>query len=233
MKLYLIPNLLTQEAGAQTIAGCVLKAIEHVRLFFVEEPKSARALLKKIDPKFPLTEATFLSLNEHTPPKDLEQYLDQAEGKDMAIISEAGYPCVADPGADLVRSAHLKGVEVVPLVGASSIILALASSGLNGQNFAFNGYLPKDKNERLKKIKALEQRSLKDGQTQIIMETPYRSQSLLEDLLGVCSPKTHLCVACDIAGSGQMIKTATIEQWRRKAITLEKKPTLFLLLYFY
>ena len=228
-KLYLIPNTLTVEAKGDTIADSVAQAIKHVRLFFVEEPKAARALLKKLNPDFPLSECTFVDLNEHTLIKEAGQHLSQTQ--DMAIISEAGYPCVADPGADLVRLAHEKGIEVVPLIGASSIILALASSGLGGQNFAFNGYLPKDKDERTKKIKALEQRSSVEKQTQIVMETPYRNQNLLEDLLSICDFKTTLCVASDLTGPAQMIKTATVGQWQKSGIKLEKKPTLFLLLY--
>ena len=226
-KLYLIPNTLTDEAKGDSIASSVAQAIKHVRLFFVEEPKSASALLKKLNPDFPLSECTFIDLNEHTLIKEAGQYLSQAQ--DMAIISEAGYPCVADPGADLVRLAHERGIEIVPLIGASSIILALASSGLGGQNFAFNGYLPKDKDERTKKIKALEQRSSVEKQTQIVMETPYRNQHLLEDILSVCNPKTMLCVASDLTGPEQMIKTASVSQWQKSGIKLEKKPTLFLM----
>jgi 16S rRNA (cytidine1402-2'-O)-methyltransferase len=226
-KLYLVPNTITEDSQSDSLAPAVAKAIEHIRLFFVEEPKSARALLKKLNPAFPLTECQYVPLNEHTSIKDIEQYFDGS--KDAAIISEAGYPCVADPGADLVRLAHQKGVQVTPLVGASSIILALAASGLGGQNFAFNGYLPKDKEERLKKIKALEERSAKEGQTQIIMETPYRNQSLLEDFLGVCHHKTLLCVASAITGPSQVIKTASIGDWKKSVIKLEKNPALFII----
>ncbi len=232
-KLYLIPNILINRAKADSMATSVAQAIRPLRLFFVEGPKSARALLRTLDPDFPLSECVFLPLNEHTQSKEIESHFSQSHDRDMAIISEAGYPCVADPGAELVRLAHGQGVEVVPLVGASSIILALAASGLNGQNFAFNGYLPKDRQERLKKIKTLEQRSAQEGQTQIVMEAPYRNQNLLEDLLSVCDTKTLLCTASDITGPQQMIKTATVTQWRKMAIRLEKVPTVFLLLYIY
>ncbi|MBI3602446.1 MAG: SAM-dependent methyltransferase [Candidatus Omnitrophica bacterium] len=230
-KLYLIPNTLTQEAGASFIPEAVAKAIQEVRVFFVEEPKSARALLKKLRPDFPLAECTFFALNEHTSLIETRQCLVSTvnQGKDIGIISEAGYPCVADPGADLVRLAQAQGIEVVPLAGASSIILALAASGLNGQSFAFNGYLSKDKGERLKKIKALEQHSAQEGQTQIVMEAPYRNQNLLEDFLSVCHPKTLLCVASDITGSSQMIKSCSIQEWKKKPLVLEKKPTLFMI----
>ncbi|MEI7997895.1 MAG: SAM-dependent methyltransferase [Candidatus Omnitrophota bacterium] len=232
-KLYLIPNTITDEARADTIPSCIAEVVSQVRLFFVEEPKSARALLRKLRGDFPLTECTFVPLNEHTSINDIKGYIHEAKDKDAAIISEAGYPCVADPGANLVRLAHEQGREVVPLIGASSIILALAASGLGGQNFAFIGYLPKDKTERYKRIRMLEQRSAQESQTQIIMETPYRNSSLLEDLLSTCHPKTLLCVAADITGPTQMIKTATIDEWKKRPILLDKKPTLFLLLYFY
>ena len=205
--------------------------IKDVRAFFVEEPKSARALLKAIDLNFPLSECKYVDLNEHTTLKELEKSFKELGHQDMAIISEAGYPCVADPGANLVRLVHKAGGEVIPLAGASSIILALAASGLNGQNFAFNGYLPKDKEHRYTKIRTLEQRSRKETQTQIFMETPYRNQNLLEDLLTVCQAETQLCIACDITGPSQMIKTFSVSQWKHKAITLPKQPTLFLLLY--
>ncbi len=230
-KLYLIPNTLTHQAKGDSIASFVAQAIGHVRLFFVEEPKSARGLLKKLIPDFPLADCTWVALNEHTSIKEVGEFFKETGSQDMAIISEAGYPCVADPGADLVRLAHEKGIEIVPLVGSSSIILALAASGLGGQNFAFNGYLPKDKEERLKKIKFLEHRSTQEKQTQMVMETPYRNQNLLEDFLSACNPKTMLCVASDITGAAQMIKTDSIGGWKKRDIKLEKNPTLFLLLY--
>ena len=232
-KLYLIPNTLTDEAKSDSIASTVAQAIGHIRVFFVEEPKSARALLKKLNPDFPLSEFRYIDLNEHTLIREVEHQWAEVGDQDIAIISEAGYPCVADPGAELVRLAHQKGIAVIPLTGASSIILALAASGLGGQNFAFNGYLPKDKDERLKKIKVLEKRSHTEKQTQIVMETPYRNQSLLEDLISVCNAQTLLCVASDLTGPLQMIKTASVAQWQKMGMKLEKKPTLFLLLYIY
>jgi 16S rRNA (cytidine1402-2'-O)-methyltransferase len=162
--------------------------------------------------------------------KVLSQEL-QSLKEDIGLISEAGYPCVADPGRDLVRLAHEQGWEIIPLIGASSIILALAASGLNGQNFAFNGYLPREEALRQKKIKDLEARSAKETQTQIIMEAPYRNQALMEDLLRTCQPRTLLCIASDITGSGQTIKTKTVVDWKKSLPQLEKRPTLFLLLY--
>ncbi len=239
MKLYLIPNILTQEVetrqpvvsvvepclvSTNSIPVAVSQAIRPIRLFFVEEPKAARALLRRLDANFPLGECTFVPWNEHT-----KNSVEFKNGQDAGIISEAGYPCVADPGAELVRLAHAQAIEVVPLPGASSIILALAASGLNGQQFAFNGYLPKERQERLKKIKILEQRATQEGQTQIVMEAPYRSQNLLGDILSVCHPKTLLCVACDVTGHHQMIKTLPVDEWKKKGIVLDKIPTLFLM----
>lgn len=229
-KLFLIPNVLSEQSNAASLAHIAL-TIERVRVFFVEEPKSARKLLKAINPNFPLSECTYIDLNEHTLMADLEKSFDEFAAQDIGIVSEAGYPCVADPGSQLVRLMHQSGGQVIPLQGASAIILALASSGLNGQNFAFNGYLSRDRDDRIKRIRVLEQRSKNEGQTQILMDAPYRSQSLLEDLLATCQGPTQLCVACDITGTDQMIHTTTIAQWKKKGIILPKKPTLFLLLY--
>lgn len=228
-KLYLIPNFLSQEGRQEALSGFLVASVQNIRLFFVEEPKSARALLKKLG--LPLAECTLVDLNEHTAISQIEENFSEHLNQDMGIISEAGYPCVADPGAALVRLAHEKHIQVVPLAGASSIILALAASGLNGQNFAFNGYLPRDRAEKIKKIKLLEQRSRQEGQTQIIMEAPYRSQSFYEDLLFACHPSTLLCVACDLTGPNELVQTCSIEQWKRKSLRLQKMPTLFLLLY--
>ena len=228
-KLYLIPNILSDQSKVDTVPAYIACVIKDIRIFFVEEPKSARSLLKKINPNFPLSECTYIDLNEHTSLQEIEKFFKESMEQDMAVISEAGYPCVADPGASLVRLVHQAGGEVIPLAGASSIVLALAASGLNGQNFAFNGYLPKDKDERVKKIRALEQRSMQEGQTQIVMEAPYRSQSLLDDILATCQPRTLLCIACDITGQDQMIRTQSIAQWKKQPITLLKRPTLFLI----
>ena len=204
-------------------------AIAHVRTFFVEEPKSARRLLKQLHPDFPLQECRFFDLNEHTSSAKLKDYVDILKGSDAGIVSESGCPCVADPGADLVWLAHQDNVEVVPLVGSSSILLALMASGLNGQNFAFNGYLSKDKQQRAAKMKMLQRRSQQEDQTQIFMETPYRNQSLFDELLEGLSLQTRLCVACDITGQGQFIRTKTIETWRKANIQLPKSPCLFII----
>jgi 16S rRNA (cytidine1402-2'-O)-methyltransferase len=227
-KLYLVPNLINEESG-NLFPDYIARAIKDVRVFFVEEPKSCRRLLKSLDPQFPLVECRFLDLNEHSDPRQIHEYVRVLKEGDCAIVSEAGCPCVADPGADLVFLAHQNQVEVIPMVGPSSILLALMASGLTGQNFAFNGYLPKDRQERTQKIKMLENRSLKENQTQIFMETPYRNQSIFEDILAVAQDKTSLCIACDITGPQQIIKTLSIKEWKKTTPDIHKKPALFLL----
>jgi 16S rRNA (cytidine1402-2'-O)-methyltransferase len=227
-KLYLVPNHIS-ETGAEGFAGVLAHKIKGVRVFFVEEPKSARRLLKSLDAAFPLAESRFLDLNEHTTPKEVQGYVKVLKENDSAIISEAGCPCVADPGGELVLLAHQNQVEIIPLVGPSSIIMALMASGLSGQNFAFNGYLPKEAQERRRKIKQLEDRSFKEKQTQIFMETPYRNQGLLEDVLSTCEDKTLLCVASDITGPQQNIKTMSVNSWKKSPFNFDKRPSLFLL----
>jgi len=228
-KLYLVPNSIN-EGGENLLPLYVALAIKDIRTFFVEEPKSARRLLKSFDTNFPLNDCRFFDLNEHSNPKEIQGYANILKEGDCAIISEAGCPCVADPGADLVFLAHQLQINIIPLVGPSSILLALMASGLSGQNFAFNGYLPKDRQDRAKKIKMLEDCSTKEKQTQIFMEAPYRNQSILEDILANCQDRTNLCIACDITAPSQIIKTMTIREWKKSPINIDKKPALFLLL---
>ena len=227
-KLYLVPNSIN-EASNNLLPDYIAHEIKDVRIFFVEEPKSSRRLLKSLDAQFLLGECRFFDLNEHSDPKEIHEYAQILKEGNSAIISEAGCPCVADPGADLVFLAHQNGIEVIPLIGPSSILLALMASGLSGQNFAFNGYLPKDRQERTQKIRSLEDRSFKMQQTQIFMDTPYRNQSVLEEILATCQDRTYLCIACDITGSEQMIKTMSINGWKKKPFKFNKKPSLFLL----
>jgi 16S rRNA (cytidine1402-2'-O)-methyltransferase len=227
-KLYLVPNTIS-ETSINLLPDYIAREIKDVRVFFVEEPKSGRRLLKSIDAQFPLSDCRFFDLNEHTNPKQIQEYAKLLKEGNSAVISEAGCPCVADPGADLVFLAHQNQIEIVPLVGPSSILLALMASGLNGQNFAFNGYLPKDKQERIQKIKMLEERSHKEKQAQIFMEAPYRNQSILEDILAVAQDKTFLCIACGITGPHQIIKTMSVKEWKKTPLNFDKKPALFLL----
>ncbi|HOW35053.1 MAG TPA: SAM-dependent methyltransferase [Candidatus Omnitrophota bacterium] len=227
-KLYLIPNVIAEE-NFSVVSQYIARTIESIRLFIVEEEKPARVFLKRINPQFSAADCTFLLLNEHTPAAEIQKYIKTIADKNAGIISESGCPCVADPGADLVLLAHKHGMELIPLVGPSSITLALMASGLNGQNFAFNGYLPKEKNLRIKKIKDLERRSAQENQTQIFMEAPYRNDNLLKDVLASCEAATLLCVACDLTAPTQWIKTATVNEWRRIEISLDKRPALFLI----
>ncbi len=225
-KVFLIPN---QIHDAQDVPVPIFApGIEHVRVFFIEEIKSARRLLKKLNPQIQIDQCTFYDLNEHISLKETEEHFQKAGDQDIGIISEAGCPGVADPGADVVLLAHKQGREIVPFVGPSSILLALMASGLNGQNFAFNGYLPKDKGERIKKLKDLEKRSANEKQTQIFMEAPYRNQNLFEDVLQNCDPATVLCVAVDLMNPAQFIKTRSIRDWKTSKVDINKKPALFL-----
>ena len=227
-KLYLVPNSINEEGG-NLLPAYIAQEIKDIRIFFVEEPKSARRLLKSLNAQFPLADCRFFDLNEHSNPKQIQEYHKILKESDSAIISEAGCPCVADPGADLVLLAHQNNIEIIPLVGPSSIILALMASGLSGQNFAFNGYLPKDRQARAEKIRSLEERSFKEKQTQIFMEAPYRNQNILEDILAIAQEATRLCIACDITGAGQFIKTMSIKEWKKAPVNIDKKPALFLL----
>ena len=227
-KLYLVPNSIN-EGAANCLPSSIASEIKHIRVFFVEEPKSARRLLKSLDAEIPLNACRFFDLNEHSSARDVQDYAKILKEGDSAIISEAGCPCVADPGADLVLLAHQNQIEIIPLIGPSSILLALMSSGLSGQNFAFNGYLPKDRTQRAQKIRSLEERSFKEKQTQIFMEAPYRNQSVLEDILATCQDRTLLCIACDITSPGQIIKTLPIKEWKKSALNFDKRPALFLL----
>ena len=227
-KLYLVPNSINEEPK-NLLPNYILHEIKDIRVFFVEEPKSARRLLKSLDPLFPLNDCRYIDLNEHSKPKDLHEYSKTLKESNCAIISEAGCPCVADPGADLVLLAHHHKIEIIPLVGPSSILLALMASGLSGQNFAFNGYLPKDRQERIQKIRALEERSHRESQTQIFMETPYRNQNMLDDILQNTKDNTCLCVASDITASNQCINTMSIKEWKKHSINIDKKPTIFII----
>ncbi len=228
-KLYLIPNFLSEESAVKIGYAHLLEAIKDLRHFIVEERKSAQKLLKILDSQFPLTECAFFEFNEHSSLQDAREIFKSLQGQDAGIISEAGMPCVADPGQEIVLLAHQNNWEVIPLAGSSSIFLALAASGLNGQNFAFNGYLPKEREERIKKLKILEERSSREHQTQIFMEAPYRNQNLFEDILSSCHPQTLLSVAVDLTSPTQFIKTLTIQDWRKQKSVIPKKPALFLI----
>jgi 16S rRNA (cytidine1402-2'-O)-methyltransferase len=226
-KVFLIPNQIHDACDG--VLPVFAPGIEHVRVFFAEEIKSARRLLKKLNPLISFEQCKFYDLNEHISFMETEENFRKIGDQDMGVISEAGCPCLADPGADVVLLAHRHGFEIIPMVGPSSIILALMASGLSGQSFAFNGYLPKERTERIKKLKELEQRSAREKQTQIFMEAPYRNQNLLNDILQSCSLETFLCVAADLMSPAAVIKTCRIRDWKSQKIDIHKKPALFLL----
>jgi 16S rRNA (cytidine1402-2'-O)-methyltransferase len=229
--LYLIPTILGDTAEtADVLPQKINTIINEIDEYIVENEKSARHYLKKMGIKKPLQEIILHPLNQHTQPHEISSYLNSiGTGKNIGIISEAGCPGVADPGAEVVKLAHEKNIIVIPLVGPSSILLSLMASGFNGQSFAFNGYLPKERGERIKKIKDLEMLALRRNQTQMFIETPYRNMHLLEDLLANCDGNTKLCIACDITLPTEYIKTKTVATWKKQLPDLNKRPTIFLI----
>lgn len=229
-KLYLIPTTLGENDPMEVLPISVKDFINKTNYFIVENEKTARRFIKKISPSKSQQDLRLETLNKHTAPEQLSDYLKPClEGNDVGIISEAGCPGVADPGAEMVALAHQTGIQVVPMVGPSSILLALMASGMNGQSFAFNGYLPIDKTDKKKALKQLEKRSIDLGQSQIFMETPYRNNKLLQDLTSILQPHTLLTVATDITLAQEFIKTKTVKQWRTSTVDLHKRPTIFVL----
>lgn len=230
--LYLIPCTLGDTPAEQVLPQYVIGIARRLKHFVVEHPKSARQFLSALKPEQPIQSLNFATLNEHTVAAELDDLLAPLlAGEDVGIVSEAGCPGIADPGADLVNLAHRRGIRVVPLVGPSSILLALMASGLNGQCFAFHGYLPVADAERNKMIAALESESAKRKQTQLFIETPYRNEKLFGALLTHCRPQTLLCVASDITLPSEQIQTRTVAQWKNlPPPQLNKRPSLFLLL---
>lgn len=229
-KLYLIPTTLGDNAPLEVLPISVKKVIEDVTIFIVENEKSARRFIKKISPKKSQPSLELFLLNKFTQAIELPEFLNPCiAGKDVGLLSEAGCPGVADPGAEIVKLAHEKDIQVVPLVGPSSILMAIMSSGLNGQSFAFNGYLPIDKNERKKEIKRLERLSFEQNQSQIFIETPYRNNKMLEDICTSVSADTNVCVACDITLQTEFIKTLPAKIWAKKNVDLHKRPTIFII----
>ena len=230
--LYLIPCTLGDTPPEQVLPQHVIDVARKLSHFVVEQPKAARQFLSTLKPEQPIQSLHFASLNEHTLAKDMAELLAPLlAGHDVGVISEAGCPGIADPGADLVNLAHRNGIRVVPLVGPSSILLALMASGLNGQCFAFHGYLPIAEAERNKAISKLEADSAKLKQTQLFIETPYRNEKMFGALLAQCRSETQLCVATDITLPGEQILTRTIKLWKSQPIPqLNRRPSLFLLL---
>ena len=230
-KLYLIPSPLGENDPAEVIPGPILKSLEGFRTFVVEEVRTARRYLSKAGLRGKIGDLEFHELNEHTDEATIEGYTRLFDGgNDVALISEAGLPAVADPGAQLVALAHRHGIEVVPCVGPSSLMMALMASGLNGQSFAFCGYIPAKTDERRNRLKTLEKVSAQLRQTQILIETPYRNDSLFADILSVCGATTRVCVACNITMPDAYIKTMKVAQWKKEGLVIGKRPCVFLLL---
>ena len=228
--LYLIPVTLGDTAIEKVLPSHNKEIILGIKHFIVEDIRSARRFLKKVERSINIDELTFYPLNKHTSAEAISGYLKPLQaGESMGVISEAGCPAVADPGADVVAIAQRKNLKVIPLVGPSSIILSVMGSGFNGQSFAFHGYLPIDPNERAKRIKTLEQRVYAEDQTQLFIETPYRNNKMMEDIVKNCRPQTKLCIAANITCEGEYIKTKTIKEWQGKLPDLSKIPCIFLI----
>ena len=230
--LVLVPAWIAEDRPpSEVLSPAVLARVRGLRDFVVEDARSARRFLAACGHPGPMAQLSMQVLDEHTRPADVPSLLAPARaGRDLGLLSEAGAPAVADPGARLVACAHDEGVRVVPLVGPSSILLALMASGLEGQRFRFAGYLPATLADRVAAIRALESRSAANDETQVFIETPYRNDALLADVLKTCGAATRLCVAVDLTGEGEAVMTASIAHWRRQPKALGKRPAIFLLL---
>ncbi|EAR01544.1 SAM-dependent methyltransferase [Maribacter sp. HTCC2170] len=229
-KLFLIPSTLGDNEPLEVLPISIKRTIEQIDHYIVENEKTARRFIKKISPRKSQPGLQIEVLNKYTEPTELPNFLDPClKGIDVGILSEAGCPGIADPGAEVVKIAHQKNIQVVPLVGPSSLLLALMSSGMNGQNFAFNGYLPIESNDRKKTIKSLEKRSRDLKQSQMFIETPYRNEKLFQELLKSLSGHTMLCIACDITLPTEFIATKSIADWKNTSLDLNKRPAIFIL----
>ncbi|MDR1380505.1 MAG: SAM-dependent methyltransferase [Tannerella sp.] len=228
--LYLIPVTLGGTAHERVLPPYNREVLLSLKHFIVEDVRTARRFLKKAEPSVAIDGLSFVELNEHTPPADIPAMLAPMEaGESVGVMSEAGCPAIADPGADVVAIAQRRGYRVVPLAGPSSILMALMASGFNGQRFAFRGYLPVDAAKRVESLKASEARIYSEDETQIFIETPYRNGKLLEDFVRVCRPSTRLCVACNVTCDDEFIRTRPVREWAGNMPDLKKKPAIFLI----
>ena len=236
--LYLIPVTLGETPTERVLPAYNHDVVVGIRHFIVENIRSARRFLRQADREFPIDDSTFYEMGKHADGKMFSRYLQPLrEGKPVGVISEAGCPAVADPGADIVSFAQREGLPVVPLVGPNSMIMAVMSSGLGGQSFAFNGYLPVEPSDRARRLKALETRAWTEGQTQLFIETPYRNRKMFESLLSVLRPQTRLCIAAGITTKDEYIRTLTVSEWKKKGLPLKagdgtdlsKVPAIFLI----
>ena len=228
--LFLIPTTLGDTAISKVLPDYNKTVILSVKHFIVENIRTARRFLKKTEPDMDINSLTFFTLNKHTSKESIAGFLKPVEeGYSVGIISEAGCPAIADPGAEVVALAQQKNIQVIPLVGPSSILLALMASGFNGQSFTFHGYLPIENDQRIKTLKTLEQRIHSENQTQLFIETPYRNNKILEDILKTCKPSTKLCIAADITLDCEYIKTLSVSDWKKQKPDLSKRPCIFAL----
>jgi 16S rRNA (cytidine1402-2'-O)-methyltransferase len=228
-RIFLIPVTLGGDDFLSVIPEKVIKLTIQLRHFIVEDIRSARRFLRLIDKEFPIDDTVFFELNEHTDISDIAGYLEPVyRGIDIGLLSEAGLPCIADPGAGIIALAHRKKITVTPLSGPSAILLALVASGLNGQNFTFNGYLPIKPDERIAKLRELEKKS-GEGIAQIFMETPYRNQKLLETIINICHNDTLLCIAADISLPAESIRTMKISEWKKDLPLLDDRLVVFVM----
>lgn len=213
----------------EVLPASVQQQVQRLEIFIAENEKTARRAIKKLVPEKFQPSLKFFLLNKHTDPAEIPSFLNACkEGLDIGLLSEAGCPGVADPGAEVVKIAHRERIQVVPMVGPSSILLAMMASGMNGQNFAFNGYLPIDKAARKSEIRNLEKLSVEKNQAQSFIETPYRNNKMLEDLIQILHPSTRICVACDLTLSTEFISTRTASEWAKTKMDLHKRPTIFI-----
>jgi len=228
--LFLIPSFLGESPIDNVFPAINKEIISRIRYFIVEEVRTARRFLKKVCPEIEIDNLTFTLYNEHNSKNDISEFLEPTmKGEDTGIISEAGAPCVADPGSLIVKLAHESGIKIIPLTGPSSLLLALMASGFNGQHFAFLGYLPIDKPARSKKIREIEQDIYKKDQTQIFIETPYRNLQLFQALIDTLQESTLLCLAASLTTSEESIMTLSIKEWKKRNPEINKKPVVFLL----
>ncbi|WP_366184605.1 SAM-dependent methyltransferase [Flavobacterium ovatum] len=229
-KLYLIPTTMGDCDPMDVLPQTIKRAIDLIDYYIVENEKTARKSIKEVQPEKKQSDLVLFALNKHTETKEHLDFIKPLlEGKNMGLMSEAGCPGVADPGAVIVKIAHDKGIQVIPLVGPSSILLAMMASGMNGQSFTFHGYLPIEKDEKKASFKLLERTSFEKNQSQIFIETPYRNNKLLEDLIQTLHPETYLCIATDITLPTEFIKTKKIAAWKKEIIDLHKRPTIFII----
>lgn len=229
-KLYLIPTTLGEMQPEDVLPQTIKRSIDFIDHYIVENEKTARRFIKSVHPDKKQSELKISLLNKHTEESDYLKMINPLlNGMNIGLMSEAGCPGVADPGAVIVKIAHEKGIQVVPLVGPSSILLAIMASGMNGQSFAFNGYLPIDASEKRNAIKQFEKLSQEKNQSQLFIETPYRNNKLLDDLIQILNPQTHLCIACDITLPTEFIKTKTVNEWKKNKVDLHKRPCIFII----